>query len=366
MLTHGEQLAADAVQRITARINNFPRSQVRLVGAREVVEPAARVGDKIKHKSLLGAIAGAVVGGIVASAPYILVGFLGPFGAAARISMMLYDISQSLNTNTSQISEPSWAEQATEATSRFIDSCLSGEDGYITQGSGSIFINGKPAAFASLENAISCNDHSLKIIASGSETVSMHNQPAARKGDQTSCGAKIITASPNVFIGSGTATVADIAEDFSPREKVLIAGIEMFSPPSVRSIRKGLGKIRLGILDIQDTVNVVSQKEKYHRNLSERRKALLRDAKNPKTDLDNKARQYIQDNNGKKVPKGYEVSHEEPLYTADTIDKKKKLDIADNMLTQRKDKHRMRHKICGEQYHIFGPANKPKINKSGE
>ena len=33
------------------------------------------------------------------------------------------------------------------------------------------------------------------------------------------------------------------------------------------------------------------------------------------------------------------------------------------MKTQPKDVHRARHKICGDQYHQFGPANKPKIIK---
>ncbi|SMB79554.1 Zn-binding Pro-Ala-Ala-Arg (PAAR) domain-containing protein, incolved in TypeVI secretion [Pasteurella testudinis DSM 23072] len=247
----GEEIAAEAIQRITTRINSFPRSKVHLVGKRENIAPFTRVGDTIKHKSLLGATTGAIVGGIISSSPYILAGFLGPFGAAARIGFMLFEASRSLNTKTSQTREPDWAEKAAEATRKFVDNCLSGEDGYITQGSNSIFINGKPAAFAGLNNSINCNNHSLKVIASGSETVFLHNQSAAREGDCTSCGAKIMTGSPNVFIGSGNAIVTDIEEEFSPREKALLVAIEMSSPPSISSMRKGLGKIQLGLNDIK-------------------------------------------------------------------------------------------------------------------
>lgn len=95
--------------------------------------------------------------------------------------------------------------------------------------------------------------------------------------------------------------------------------------------------------------------------MTERRKALLRDADDPNSDLDDNAREYIKTNNGKKVPKGYEVSHEEPLYTVETYEQKKELDVADNMRTQKKETHRNRHKICGDQYHSFGPPKKLKL-----
>lgn len=97
--------------------------------------------------------------------------------------------------------------------------------------------------------------------------------------------------------------------------------------------------------------------------MSERRKALLRDADDPAADLTDEARQYIKDNNGNKVPENYEVSPEEPLYTRKNNEGKSEIDVADNMKTQPKDTHRARHKICGDQYHEFGPANKPKILK---
>ena len=91
---------------------------------------------------------------------------------------------------------------------------------------------------------------------------------------------------------------------------------------------------------------------KYPRSKSERRKALLRDAKDPNSGLSPTARRFILNNDGNLVPRGYEVSHEEPLYT-----KKKgercKIDKADNLRTQRRSEHRKRHRPCGQQYHDY-------------
>lgn len=94
----------------------------------------------------------------------------------------------------------------------------------------------------------------------------------------------------------------------------------------------------------------------FRRSMSERRKALLRDAKDPTSDLTEVQRKFIIDNNGYKVPEGVEVSHKIPLYTAKTAEGKKALDISDNMRTQQKTTHRNRHKVCGDQYHEY-PRN---------
>lgn len=105
----------------------------------------------------------------------------------------------------------------------------------------------------------------------------------------------------------------------------------------------------------------VTARNVFRRSLSERRKALLRDARDPNLEISDRARKFILDNDGKKVPKGYEVSHEKPLYNARTIEGKKQLDVMDNMKTQQKSVHRKRHKVCGNQYHEFGSTNKPKF-----
>lgn len=91
--------------------------------------------------------------------------------------------------------------------------------------------------------------------------------------------------------------------------------------------------------------------------MSERKKALLRDADDPNADVSPSARKFIKKHKGNKVPKGYEVSHEEPLYTK-PVSKRGELDVADNMKTQPKKKHRARHKNCGDQYHDYGPPKK--------
>jgi hypothetical protein len=97
------------------------------------------------------------------------------------------------------------------------------------------------------------------------------------------------------------------------------------------------------------------KREKYHRNMNERRKALLRDANVPKSMLSQEARNFIMQTDGHKVPEGYEVSHKKPLYIEKTIEGKKALDIADNMETIPKKMHRDNHKKCGKTYHKYPP-----------
>lgn len=87
------------------------------------------------------------------------------------------------------------------------------------------------------------------MIAEGSETVFVAGKNVARKGDKTSCSAVIQNGSPNVFIGSGKAQVAKIADEFSLIQKTLLVAVEMGFPPSQRTLKSGLGKIRLGIDD---------------------------------------------------------------------------------------------------------------------
>lgn len=93
--------------------------------------------------------------------------------------------------------------------------------------------------------------------------------------------------------------------------------------------------------------------EKYRRNMAERRKALLRDAKDPNSGLTKEQREFILKHDGNRVPDGLEVSHERPLYTASTNEGKAALDVADNMKTMPKSEHRARHKTCGDQYHYY-------------
>jgi hypothetical protein len=95
----------------------------------------------------------------------------------------------------------------------------------------------------------------------------------------------------------------------------------------------------------------------YQRNLKQRRRALLRDARDPQSGLSDRARQYIIRTRGARVPTGYEVSHEIPLYTRPPS-QRCLLDRAWNMRTQRRSEHRQRHKRCGDQFHQFPPRRR--------
>ncbi|MDY5435858.1 PAAR domain-containing protein [Peptostreptococcus porci] len=224
----------DIVQRITQHIQSFQRSKVQLGEPREVVMPAARVGDLIKHKSFWGALAGAVVGAMVNSAPYLLCGLLGPFGAAARIALTIGSLTNNDPT-------PSWADKAAKATEEFVNEIFDSPDGEIMLGNPNVLVNGKPIATALIPNSISCDNHALQMIAEGSETVFVAGKNVARKGDKTTCGAVIQNGSPNVFFGSGQGTYVEIKPEFTGFQRALLIGVEFIIPPTML-IRKGIGK----------------------------------------------------------------------------------------------------------------------------
>ncbi|WP_207001578.1 PAAR domain-containing protein [Trinickia mobilis] len=78
--------------------------------------------------------------------------------------------------------------------------------GAVLNGSGNVFINGSPAAFAGCSTT-SCPVHcSGQAVVQGSSTVFINNVPAVFVGSPTSCGAAITAGSPNVFIGDGRLT----------------------------------------------------------------------------------------------------------------------------------------------------------------
>lgn len=97
----------------------------------------------------------------------------------------------------------------------------------------------------------------------------------------------------------------------------------------------------------------ITKRTPYRRNMSERRKALLRDANDPASALTKEEREFIKKHKGKRVPPGRQVAHEKPLYTGRTIAEKKKLDTVDNMRTLPKDEHMKSHEKCGFTYHKY-------------
>ena len=92
---------------------------------------------------------------------------------------------------------------------------------------------------------------------------------------------------------------------------------------------------------------------KYQRSMAERRKALLRDAKDPNSGLTQEQREFILKHDGNRVPDRMQVHHEPPLYEAKTNEAKAKLDIAENMKTVPKPDHTDLHRVCGDIYHYY-------------
>ncbi|WP_445375228.1 PAAR domain-containing protein [Photorhabdus tasmaniensis] len=80
--------------------------------------------------------------------------------------------------------------------------------GEITRGSPNVFINSRPAAIATRSTVECSKEHGLRQMAEGSASVFINGYPAVRIGDKTVCDAAVLTGSPNVFIGGGTATTA--------------------------------------------------------------------------------------------------------------------------------------------------------------
>lgn len=88
------------------------------------------------------------------------------------------------------------------------------------EGSGDVFINGKPAvrvgdAYAA-HGCGKCAPHG-RNAAQGSATVNINGRPAVRIGDSIHCGGNAQTGSPNVFIGDETWT----GLPFDPPQPVL-------------------------------------------------------------------------------------------------------------------------------------------------
>ncbi|WP_424409882.1 PAAR domain-containing protein [Pasteurella sp. PK-2025] len=201
----------------------------------------------------MAALAGAVVGAMVSATPYLLCGLLGPLGVAVRIALTISDL---VDDNL----EPSWAEKAAQATEDFLNDCFDASDGTIAIGNPTVLVNGKPIATTLIPNAIACNNHALQMIAEGSESAFVADKNIARKGDKTTCGAIIQNGSPNVFIGSGKAQLAKIADEFSFVEKAILVAVDMGFPPSRKGLKNGLGKIRLGHNTISTALSNFSNK----------------------------------------------------------------------------------------------------------
>ncbi|CAI0893039.1 RHS repeat-associated core domain-containing protein [Serratia entomophila] len=169
---------------------------------------AARVGDTIGHShALAGMIAGTLVGGLIAAAGAVAAGALFVAGLAAScvgVGVLLIGASLAVGYLT--------GEAATAARDGIAGAGAGSltPKGKIATGSPNVFINGKPAAIATLSQVACSDDGPSMQMAQGSDNVSINGQPASRVGDKTNCDAQVMEGSPNVSIGGGTTTTLPI------------------------------------------------------------------------------------------------------------------------------------------------------------
>ncbi|MGP3591528.1 PAAR domain-containing protein, partial [Vagococcus sp. WN89Y] len=159
---------------------------------------AARLGDDIGHSgALAGMIAGTIVGGLIAAVGGIAAGALMIAGIGASclgVGVLLVGASLAVGYYTGEL--------ATAARDSFAEAGAAKmtKKGVITTGSHNVFINGKPAAIAT-DSMVECDDDGSQQLAEGSSRVYINGLPAARLGDRTTCDARVMTGSGNVFIG---------------------------------------------------------------------------------------------------------------------------------------------------------------------
>ncbi|CAI0794534.1 Uncharacterized conserved protein [Serratia proteamaculans] len=171
---------------------------------------AARVGDTIGHShALAGMIGGTIVGGLIAAAGAVAAGALFVAGLAAScigVGVLLIGASLAVGYLT--------GEAATAARDGIADAGAGAGSlsptGKIVTGSPNVFIDGKPAAIATLSQVACSDDGPSMQMAQGSDKVSINDQPASRVGDKTNCDAQVMEGSPNVLIGGGTVTTLPI------------------------------------------------------------------------------------------------------------------------------------------------------------
>ncbi|MBN3725672.1 PAAR domain-containing protein [Burkholderia sp. Ac-20379] len=157
---------------------------------------AARLGDPVAHTASKGwMIAGLIGGALLGAAVVALTGGTALFAVAAVAAGAAAGggIGEVLGTM-------SWAPRHVT--------------GSLISGSPNVFVNSRAAMRAHLSQGL-CSDHSgsPQIVAQGSSTVFINNQPASRKEDKLTCSAIINDGSPNVFIGGATATTDDISPE---------------------------------------------------------------------------------------------------------------------------------------------------------
>jgi len=161
---------------------------------------AARLHDPVGHSPTMSwLLKGLLAGAAIAVAAVAIVG-TGGLAAVAVVGGMAAagaGIGEMMSTM-------SWAPK--EVVGKIMHAC-----------SANVFINQRPAARAHLDYA-KCKKHSdAEVIATGSGTVFINGMPAARVSDKTSCSAEITKGAENVHIGGETVQTDEMrAEDLVP------------------------------------------------------------------------------------------------------------------------------------------------------
>jgi uncharacterized Zn-binding protein involved in type VI secretion len=174
---------------------------------------AARISDPIGHSPTMSwLLAGLLAGAAIAIAAVAIVG-TGGLAAVAIVggaAAMGAGLGEAMSTM-------SWAPK--EVSGMISGLC-----------SLNVFTNNKPAARAHLDMVLCAKHPQAPLpIATGSATVFINGQPAARVDDTIACSAVITGGSDNVYIGGATVKTDDIApEDLVPgwvHGALLVVGI---------------------------------------------------------------------------------------------------------------------------------------------
>jgi len=186
-----------------------------------------RVGDPIAHSSALGGLlTGLAVGAAVAIGVVAIVGS----GGLAAVVMVGAGIAGGARVG-----------EVIGGLASF-----SNDTGKILDGSPNVFINGRPAALAH-ESSVGCDKHGIQRIAEGSSNVFINGRPVARKGDRSTCGGKISSGSPNVFIGGATAQTDEIDPEVPDWLRAAIFAIGLGSTGIALFLGVGVGLVTLGV-----------------------------------------------------------------------------------------------------------------------
>ncbi|MBN3818327.1 hypothetical protein G3N57_17700 [Paraburkholderia sp. Se-20369] len=160
---------------------------------------AARVTDPIEHTSALtGFLIGAVIG-IALIAAVAFATFTCGFGVA-----LLAGMAAGLGAS------------GILSLGEAIGKMFTSTSGAIVSGSPNVFINGRPAAYATL-SGVMCDKHNpVPLVAQGSTNVFINGRPAARKDDKITCGATIGDGSHDTFLHGGTQTYLPVDDEVPP------------------------------------------------------------------------------------------------------------------------------------------------------